>query len=107
MTLNGKDRVFTFDGIIDGGEQPSVFGQAAQAILDNCLLGYNGTIFAYGQTGSGKTHTMLGEFQTAFGACLWEESYERVSGRGVQEITHASQCALACDGGRDVPLFSP
>ena len=29
-------------------------------MIDNCLDGYNGTIFAYGQTGSGKTYTMSG-----------------------------------------------
>lgn len=29
-------------------------------VLENCLDGYNGTIFAYGQTGSGKTFTMSG-----------------------------------------------
>jgi Tfp pilus assembly pilus retraction ATPase PilT len=29
-------------------------------VIDNCLDGYNGTIFAYGQTGSGKTYTMSG-----------------------------------------------
>lgn len=29
-------------------------------IVDQCLQGYNGSIFAYGQTGSGKTHTIQG-----------------------------------------------
>jgi kinesin family protein 6/9 len=29
-------------------------------VVENCLLGYNGTIFAYGQTGSGKTFTITG-----------------------------------------------
>ena len=28
--------------------------------MDQCLQGYNGSIFAYGQTGSGKTHTIQG-----------------------------------------------
>jgi kinesin family member 6/9 len=32
----------------------------ARPVIDNCLEGYNGTIFAYGQTGSGKTFTMSG-----------------------------------------------
>jgi len=30
-------------------------------MVDNCISGYNSSIFAYGQTGSGKTHTMLGQ----------------------------------------------
>ena len=31
----------------------------AKPVIDNCLEGYNGTIFAYGQTGSGKTVAFL------------------------------------------------
>lgn len=37
-----------------------MFNQLAKPVIDNCLQGYNGTIFAYGQTGSGKTFTMSG-----------------------------------------------
>ncbi len=29
-------------------------------MVDNCMAGYNSSIFAYGQTGAGKTHTMMG-----------------------------------------------
>lgn len=29
--------------------------------MENCLSGFNSSIFAYGQTGSGKTYTMIGE----------------------------------------------
>lgn len=32
----------------------------AKDVIDDCLEGYNGTIFAYGQTGSGKTFTITG-----------------------------------------------
>ena len=32
----------------------------AAPVIEQCLAGYNGTIFAYGQTGSGKTFTMSG-----------------------------------------------
>lgn len=35
----------------------------AKEIIEDVLMGYNGTIFAYGQTGSGKTHTMYGKFK--------------------------------------------
>lgn len=28
--------------------------------MENCLSGFNSSIFAYGQTGSGKTYTMIG-----------------------------------------------
>ncbi|XP_077994037.1 kinesin-like protein KIF6 [Glandiceps talaboti] len=41
-------------------KQDEIFEHVAQDVIDNCLLGYNGTIFAYGQTGSGKTFTITG-----------------------------------------------
>ena len=31
-------------------------------VVDNCLSGYNSSVFAYGQTGAGKTFTMTGRF---------------------------------------------
>lgn len=33
---------------------------AGVAAVDNCLAGYNSSIFAYGQTGAGKTFTIIG-----------------------------------------------
>lgn len=52
---------FTFDAVFDWeSTQRAVYENAAQAIVDSTLEGYNGTIFAYGQTGTGKTHTMEG-----------------------------------------------
>ncbi|KAF9115712.1 Kinesin-like protein kif15 [Mortierella sp. AM989] len=33
---------------------------SGKTIVEQCVKGYNGTIFAYGQTGSGKTYTMQG-----------------------------------------------
>ena len=40
--------------------QDQVFNRVAKGVIDNCLRGYNGTVFAYGQTGSGKTFTVTG-----------------------------------------------
>jgi len=34
-------------------------------VVDNCLSGFNSSIFAYGQTGAGKTYTMTGRIGTA------------------------------------------
>lgn len=31
-----------------------------QPVVENCLAGYNSSVFVYGQTGSGKTYTMMG-----------------------------------------------
>jgi chromosomal replication initiation ATPase DnaA len=55
----GKD--FTFDKIYNwDSKQENVFVETAQALIDEVIGGFNGTIFAYGQTGTGKTFTMEG-----------------------------------------------
>ena len=36
---------------------------AGHPIVENCIAGYNSSIFAYGQTGAGKTHTMQGSLE--------------------------------------------
>lgn len=38
---------------------------AGKPIVDNCMGGYNSSIFAYGQTGAGKTYTMQGPLVAA------------------------------------------
>ncbi|KAF9358090.1 Kinesin-like protein kif15 [Mortierella sp. AD094] len=56
-----KTDTFTYDCV--GGEfttQEQVFSDVGKIIVEQCVKGYNGTIFAYGQTGSGKTYTMQG-----------------------------------------------
>ena len=40
--------------------QKEIFDQVGLPMIDDVLLGYNGTLFCYGQTGSGKTHSMMG-----------------------------------------------
>ncbi|CAK9869214.1 unnamed protein product [Sphagnum jensenii] len=53
---------FTFDHV--AGEfitQENLFRVAGLPMVENCMAGYNSSMFAYGQTGSGKTHTMLGD----------------------------------------------
>jgi len=41
--------------------QEDLFKVAGTPMVENCMLGYNSSMFAYGQTGSGKTYTMLGD----------------------------------------------
>jgi len=41
--------------------QEDLFRVAGTPMVENCMRGYNSSMFAYGQTGSGKTHTMLGD----------------------------------------------
>jgi hypothetical protein len=57
---NHKD--FAFDSVFgEDSEQSIVYTKTAYNLVENVLLGYNGTIFAYGQTGCGKTHSMVGK----------------------------------------------
>ncbi|KAJ9555477.1 hypothetical protein OSB04_010091 [Centaurea solstitialis] len=46
---------FTFDSVADGSST-----QARAPLVENCLSGFNSSVFAYGQTGSGKTYTIWG-----------------------------------------------
>jgi hypothetical protein len=37
-----------------------VCAEVGRPVVENCLAGYNSSVFVYGQTGSGKTYTMMG-----------------------------------------------
>ena len=53
---------FAFDNVFnESSQQETVYSKTAYSLVENVLLGYNGTIFAYGQTGCGKTHSMVGK----------------------------------------------
>ncbi|GJP40859.1 hypothetical protein CLOM_g528 [Closterium sp. NIES-68] len=57
----GAAEQFTFDHVAgERAQQEDLFELAGRPIVENCLAGYNSTMFAYGQTGSGKTYTMFG-----------------------------------------------
>ncbi|KAI3683415.1 hypothetical protein L1987_83918 [Smallanthus sonchifolius] len=48
---------FTFDHV-------DIFEVVGAPLVENCLAGFNSSIFAYGQTGSGKTYTIWGPANT-------------------------------------------
>ncbi|WOL11373.1 kinesin-like protein KIN-12A [Canna indica] len=55
------DHTFTFDSVADtSSTQEDIFHLVGLPLVENCLAGFNSSIFAYGQTGSGKTYTMWG-----------------------------------------------
>ncbi|XP_013606760.1 kinesin-like protein KIN-12B isoform X2 [Brassica napus] len=59
LTIN--DHTFTFDSIADpDSTQDEIFQLVGAPLVENCLAGFNSSVFAYGQTGSGKTYTMWG-----------------------------------------------
>ncbi|KAL6960057.1 TRAFAC class myosin-kinesin ATPase superfamily [Sarracenia purpurea var. burkii] len=47
-------------GSSDSGVKLDIFQLVGAPLVDNCLAGFNSSVFAYGQTGSGKTYTMWG-----------------------------------------------
>ncbi|EOA29734.1 hypothetical protein CARUB_v10012821mg [Capsella rubella] len=59
LTIN--EQTFTFDSIADPeSTQDEIFQLVGAPLVENCLAGFNSSVFAYGQTGSGKTYTMWG-----------------------------------------------
>ena len=40
--------------------QKDIFEMIGLPLVENCMGGFNSSIFAYGQIGSGKTYTMWG-----------------------------------------------
>ncbi|WCJ27531.1 phragmoplast-associated kinesin-related protein putative [Euphorbia peplus] len=59
LSINGQ--AFTFDSVADTqATQVDIFGMVGVPLVENCLAGFNSSVFAYGQTGSGKTYTMWG-----------------------------------------------
>lgn len=62
MANNQKENhAFQFQKVFGAdAQQEEVFDEVARPVIENCIQGYNGTIFAYGQTGSGKTYAMSG-----------------------------------------------
>ncbi|KAK1435325.1 hypothetical protein QVD17_01086 [Tagetes erecta] len=59
LTILGQS--FTFDSVADAtSTQDDVFHLVGAPLVENCLSGFNSSVFAYGQTGSGKTYTIWG-----------------------------------------------
>ncbi|GHJ84108.1 hypothetical protein NliqN6_0510 [Naganishia liquefaciens] len=52
---------FTFDRVFPAtSAQVEIFDFGVKGIVQDVMMGFNGTLFCYGQTGSGKTFTMMG-----------------------------------------------
>ncbi|XVE81207.1 hypothetical protein DITRI_Ditri15bG0044300 [Diplodiscus trichospermus] len=59
LSINGQ--TFTFDSVANtDATQLDIFQLAGAPLVENCLAGFNSSVFAYGQTGSGKTYTIWG-----------------------------------------------
>ncbi|XP_061363751.1 kinesin-like protein KIN-12B [Gastrolobium bilobum] len=65
LSINGHN--FTFDFVAHThATQLDIFELVGMPLVENCLAGFNSSIFAYGQTGSGKTYTMWGHANALF-----------------------------------------
>nr|XP_043626170.1 kinesin-like protein KIN-12B [Erigeron canadensis] len=59
FTILGQ--TFTFDSVADAAStQVDLFHLVGAPLVENCIAGFNSSVFAYGQTGSGKTYTIWG-----------------------------------------------
>ncbi|KAK4354923.1 hypothetical protein RND71_027117 [Anisodus tanguticus] len=60
-SLSIAGHTFTFDSIADTqSTQVDIFQHVGAPVVENCLAGFNSSVFAYGPTGSGKTYTIWG-----------------------------------------------
>ncbi|RVW23792.1 Kinesin-like protein KIN-12B [Vitis vinifera] len=65
-SLSILGQTFTFDSVADAestqasSNELDIFQLVGSPLVENCLSGFNSSVFAYGQTGSGKTYTMWG-----------------------------------------------
>lgn len=60
-TVMVVDQQFIFDAVANvDSTQKDIFEMVGLPLVENCMEGFNSSIFAYGQTGSGKTYTMWG-----------------------------------------------
>ncbi|XP_016475479.1 kinesin-like protein KIN-12B isoform X1 [Nicotiana tabacum] len=60
-SLSIAGHTFTFDSIADTqSTQLDIYQHLGAPLVENCLAGFNSSVFAYGQTGSGKTYTIWG-----------------------------------------------
>ncbi|KAK1293905.1 Kinesin-like protein KIN12B [Acorus calamus] len=99
-SLSMLDHTFTFDSVADtGSTQQDIFQLVGMPLVENCLAGFNSSIFAYGQTGSGKTYTMWGpqnalseEDSTSAEKGLTPRVFERLFARIHEEqVKHADK----------------
>ncbi|KAI3791167.1 hypothetical protein L2E82_04825 [Cichorium intybus] len=60
-SLSILGQTFTFDSVADAAStQVDIFQLVGAPLVENCIAGFNSSVFAYGQTGSGKTYTIWG-----------------------------------------------
>ncbi|CAN8275297.1 unnamed protein product [Cochlearia groenlandica] len=103
LTIGGH--CFTFDSILDpNSTQEQMFQLVGDPLVENCLSGFNSSVFAYGQTGSGKTYTMWGpangmlEEQRGLTPRVFEHLFARIKEEQVKhadrQLNYQCRCSL-------------
>ncbi|KAJ7957285.1 Kinesin-like protein [Quillaja saponaria] len=99
-SLSINAQTFTFDSVADTeSTQLDIFQLVGVPLVENCLAGFNSSVFAYGQTGSGKTYTIWGPSNSLLAEHLNGDQqgltprvFERLFARIVEEqIKHADK----------------
>lgn len=80
LVVGPQKEMASFDFVFPpSATQKEVFDQVGLPMIDDVLLGYNGTLFCYGQTGSGKTHSMMG-------SNIYDEERRGIIPRAAEEL---------------------
>ncbi|CAI7850330.1 unnamed protein product [Closterium sp. NIES-53] len=88
-----------------GPRQEELFELAGWPMVENCVVGYNSTLFTYGQTGSGKTYTMFGadvdskadvEVSTKWGVipCVFQLLFSPIGQKGGTSLEFSCTCSF-------------
>ncbi|KZV26325.1 Phragmoplast-associated kinesin-related protein isoform 1 [Dorcoceras hygrometricum] len=95
-SLSIAGQTFTFDSIADiesnQARNMDIFQLVGAPLVENCLAGFNSSVFAYGQTGSGKTYTIWGasnalleEDQQGLAPRVFHRLFERIDEEQIKQ----------------------
>ncbi|KAG8369560.1 hypothetical protein BUALT_Bualt14G0026100 [Buddleja alternifolia] len=86
---------------LDSGVKIDIFELVGAPLVENCLAGFNSSVFAYGQTGSGKTYTIWGasnalleDDQQGLAPRVFHRLFERIDEEQVKQAD--SQLVYMC-----------
>ena len=87
---------YEFDKIFGTESTQSEVFDYVQPLVDECLKGFNVTIFAFGMTGSGKTHTISGEFSHEDDLGILPRAVNRVFKSLMQTSSNSESVSMVC-----------
>ncbi|CAJ2677536.1 unnamed protein product [Trifolium pratense] len=105
LLINGHD--FMFDSVAHmDSTQLDMFELIGVPLVENCLAGFNSSVFAYGQTGSGKTYTMWGppnslavensiiDQQGGLAPRVFERLFARINEEQTDQLQYQCHCSF-------------